>query len=243
LTRELEYKDRVEALYHLHAHRWEAMGDMFAALRAIEWLKGRDSTANLGSLHFTLGEAAYARPDYDEAIREYLLGLSRGGGAVVPEIFLHLGDAYERRRNCAAAIEHFQRYVEATTEKSERNRDARYRLGTCAFRVAERSFAVGDYRSAAEYAELMIQTGEPISQLDEADLLLGRVYERFGDRTAAMRKYQQVVDRNPERQSRTVVEAYRRLMQLEFGMPLRAVERDSEGATPPPRQEADGEAP
>src|SRR5688500_9744460 len=50
LMEESSYGDRVIALYHLHAQRWIATGDTFAALQAIQWIQARDSTANLGPL-------------------------------------------------------------------------------------------------------------------------------------------------------------------------------------------------
>ncbi|MDX1662126.1 MAG: hypothetical protein R3326_10100, partial [Gemmatimonadota bacterium] len=55
-----------------------------------------------------------------------------------------------------------------------------------------------------------------------------RIFERKGNREAAMDQYRQIVDRNRDSSSRPAVEAYRRLKQLEFGMPLRTAERVSD---------------
>lgn len=228
VTREPDLKEEVHALYHLHAHRWVATGDTFAALEAIDWIRERDSTANLGALYYTLGDAAYARPDYDGAIEAYLLGISRAGDLAPPEVYARLGDALERKRSCAAAIEAFRAYLSRETGEKTLAADARYRLGSCAWRMAERSFAADDYERAAGYLDLIQQTGEPVSRIDEAGLMRARISERHGDREAALRQYREIVDRNRGKSSRPAVEAYRRLKQLEFGMPLQTAERMAE---------------
>ncbi len=217
-------RDEVAALYHLYARRWEALGDTFAALQAIDWLLARDSTANLGTLYFTLGDAAFARPDYDEAIRQYLLGIARSGDDVPPDVYARLGSSYERERNCPQAIPYFRRYLASQPSDEESLRDVRFRLGGCAYRMAERSFAAENWDQAEEYARLTIETGEPVSRTDDATLILARVAERRGDRGRAMELYRGVVERNENQQTRAAVEAFRRLKQLEFGLPLDTAE-------------------
>ena len=224
LTEDEEYEDRVLALYHLHAQRWTAMGDTFAALQAIDWIRARDSTANLGTLYFTLGDAYFARPDYDAAMVAYLLGVARAGEEAPAVVYARLGDAYERKRRCPAAIAYFETFLARDSTEPEVVADARYRLGSCALHLAERAFAADDYETARRYVELVLSTGEPVSRLDDADLLLARVSERLGDRAKAMERYRRIVDRNPNESSRAAVEAYRRLMQLEFGLPLDTAE-------------------
>ena len=224
LTDDEAYHDRVLALYHLHAQRWTATGDTFAALEAIEWIQERDSTANLGPLYYTLGDAYFARPDYDAAVGAYLLGLARAAGEAPPEVYVRLGDAYERKRHCPAAVAYFEAFLAQPRGDEELIADARYRLGSCALKLAERAFAADDFEAARRYAEVVLSSGEPVSRLDEADLLLARVFERMGERTRAMEQYQRVVDRNQDASSRAAVEAYRRLMQLEFGLPLETAE-------------------
>lgn len=228
---EPDLRDEVMALYHLHAHRWVDTGDTFSALEAIDWIRDRDSTANLGALYYTLGDAAYARPDYDAAVEAYLLGLARAEELAPAETYARLGDAHERKRSCAAAIEAFRIYLGDATEESEEKPlagDARYRLGTCAWRMAERSFAAEDYDRAAGYLSLVQQTGEPVSRLDDAALMRARIFEREGNREAAMDRYREIVDRNRGKSSRPAVEAFRRLKQLEFGLPLQTAERMAE---------------
>ncbi len=222
-----DYRNRVLALYHLHAQRWNATGDTFAALQAIEWIRSRDSTGNLGPLYFTLGDAYFARPDYDAAMVTYLLGLARAAGEAPAVVYARLGDAYERKRRCPAAMAYFQRYLGQPSPDPEVVADARYRLGSCALHLAERAFAVDDYQAARGYLETVTRTGEPVSRLDDADLLLARVWERLGDRGKAMEGYRRIVERNPNESSRPAVEAYRRLMQLEFGLPLDTAERSA----------------
>lgn len=228
LDDEDEYAGKVAALYHLHARRWAAAGDTFAALRAIEWLQSRNSSLSLGSLYYILGDAAYARPDYDEAIAAYLTGLARVPDEATPVVYYRLGEAHERGRNCAAAVEYFQRYLAtapAEATGAAETGEVRYRLGSCAFRLAQRAFANDDFRRAQTYLELMIRMGEPVSRLADADLVLARIQERLGDRDKAMEYYQRVLERSRDRSSRTAVEAYRRYKQLEFGLPLDTVER------------------
>lgn len=219
-------RDEVMALYHLYANRWVATGDTFAALQAIEWLRARDSSLNLGTLYFTLGDAAHARPDYDGAIEAYLLGLARAGGEAPPEVHARLGDAFERKRNCPAAIHHFETYLESPGEDRPLAPEARYRLGSCALQMAERAFAADDWNRAQGYIETVVRVGEPVSRLDDAALLRARIHERLDDRAAAMAAYAGIVDRNEGTQSsRTALQAFRRLKQLEFGLPLETAER------------------
>jgi tetratricopeptide (TPR) repeat protein len=218
------YEDRVLALYHLHAQRWTAIGDTFAALQAIQWIQERDSTANLGTLYFTLGDAYFARPDYDAAVGAYLLGLARAADQAPPEVYARLGDAYERKRHCPAAVKYFETFLAEASADEELIADARYRLGSCALRLAERAFTADDFEGAQRYLEIVLSSGEPVSRLDEADLLQARLWERLGNRGRAMEQYRRVVDRSPDKSSRAAVEAYRRLMQLEFGLPLETAE-------------------
>ena len=236
------YEDRVLALYHLHAQRWTATGDTFAALQAIQWIQARDSTANLGTLYFTLGDAYFARPDYDAAIGAYLLGLARAADQAPAQVFARLGDAYERKRHCPAAVEYFQAFLTRAPRDEELVADARYRLGSCGLKLAERAFASDDYVTSRRYLEMVLSTGEPVSRLAEADLLMARLWERLGDEDRAMEQYRRVVDRNPDNSSPSAVEAYRRLMQLEFGLPLEtaeAVARRRERGEGPERREED----
>jgi Tfp pilus assembly protein PilF len=217
------YRDRVAALYNLHAQRWRAVGDTFAAVQAVQWLVERDSTVNLGPLYFLLGDAAYARPDYDAAIQAYLLGLARAASQAPPEVYAHLGDAFERKRQCATALEYYEKYLAVDSTAS--TGDARYRYGTCAFRMAERAFNNEDFPAARQYVEIVIRNGEPVSRLDEAELMMARIHEWDGDRQTAMETYRRIAERTGGRQSRAGLEAYRRYKQLEFGLPLRSEER------------------
>ncbi|HET9333266.1 MAG TPA: hypothetical protein VFQ21_06770 [Gemmatimonadota bacterium] len=223
LKNEDSYRDRVAALYNLQAQRWRAAGDTFAAVQAVQWLVERDSTANLGPLYFLLGDAAYARPDYDAAIRAYLLGLARAQAQAPPEVYARLGDAFERKRQCATAIEYYERYLAA--DSAAATGDARYRYGTCAFRLAERAFNNDDLPSARKYVEIVLRNGEPVSRIDDAELIMARIHEWDGNREAAMETYKRIAERNAGRQSRAGLEAYRRFKQLEFGLPLRSEER------------------
>lgn len=228
VSKDHDRREEVTALYHLHAHRWVDTGDTFSALEAIDWVRERDSTANLGALWFTLGDAAFARPDYDAAIEAYLLGIAQAGELVPPDVYARLGDALERKRSCAAAIEAFRIFLASTSEEKPLAADARYRLGSCSWRMAERSFAAEDYERASAYLDLIQQTGEPVSRLDEAALMRARIHERAGNREAAMEQYRAIVERNRGKSSRPAVEAYRRLKQLEFGLPLQTAERVAE---------------
>jgi tetratricopeptide (TPR) repeat protein len=225
LMEESSYGDRVIALYHLHAQRWIATGDTFAALQAIQWIQARDSTANLGPLYFTLGDAYFARPDYDAAMSAYLLGLARAGDQAPPDVYVRLGEAFDRKRHCPSAVQYFKRYLEVESGDPELVADARYRLGSCALTLAERAFANEDYETARLYAEIVLGIGEPVSRLDQADLLMARLWERLDERDRAVAQYQKIVERNPDQSSRAAIEAYRRLMQLEFGLPLETAER------------------
>ena len=223
LDQEPSYRNRVAALYNLHAQRWRAAGDTFAAVQAVHWLVERDSTVNLGPMYFLLGDAAYSRPDYDAAIQAYLLGLARAGEHAPAEVYARLGDAFERKRQCATAIEYYERFL--ATDSTAAVGDARYRYGTCAFRMAERAFNNDDYQAAREYIQVVIRNGEPVSRLDEAELMMARIHEWDGDREAAMETYRRIAERTGGSQSRAGLEAYRRFKQLEFGLPLRSAER------------------
>jgi tetratricopeptide (TPR) repeat protein len=225
LMEDPSYGDRVVALYHLHAQRWTAVGDTFAALQAIQWIQARDSTANLGPLYFTLGDAHFARPDYDAAMTAYLLGLARAADQVPPEVYARLGEAYDRKRHCPSAVRYFERYLALEPDDPELVADARYRLGSCSLTLAERAFANDEYEPARRHVEIVLGIGEPVSRLDQADLLMARLWERLDDRARAMEQYQKVVERSPDKSSRAAIEAYRRLMQLEFGLPLETAER------------------
>jgi tetratricopeptide (TPR) repeat protein len=223
LERDPSWSDRVAALYNLHAQRWRAAGDTFAAVQAVQWLVERDSTVNLGPLYFLVGDAAYARPDYDAAIQAYLVGLARAGGQAPPEVYARLGEAFERKRQCATALEYYQRYLAADSAAAEGN--ARYRYGTCAFHMAERAFKGEDYDAARKYIDIVIRNGEPVSQLDDAELMMARIHEWDGDREAAMDAYRRIATRTQGGGSRAGLEAFRRWKQLEFGLPLRSEER------------------
>lgn len=225
LAAQPDRRDEVGALYHLHARKWIATGDTFAALEAIDWLLERDSVPRLGSLWFTLGDARYRRPDYDGAITAYLTGLATTD-EVPPVVYARLGDAYERRRNCDAALDYFSRYLEEEAADSLDIGQVQYRMGKCAFRLAERAFDNGQWGTARRYVALMMRVGEPAGQLDDARLILARIHERLGEREAAIAMYERI-DRGDEdeQRSRAALEAHRRLVQLDFGMPLRTAER------------------
>ncbi|CAN5194393.1 hypothetical protein BH18GEM1_BH18GEM1_01320 [soil metagenome] len=231
LAEEQGYADRVASLYYLHAQRWAAAGDTFAALRAVDWLQERDSTASLGTLYFMLGDAAYGRPDYEQAVAAYLMALARVPDEATAVVSLRLGEAHERRRNCAAAIGYFRRYLAAQGEEGSLEAgDVRYRMGSCAFLLAERAFASADLPRAQRYIDLMVRAGEPVNRLADADFMQARIHERLGDREKALQYYRRVVEQNRDRSSRTSMEAYRRLKQLEFGLPLNTAERLAEEA-------------
>lgn len=220
--------DRAVGLYKLHAHRWTAAGDTFAALQAIDWLLERDPTPELGSLWFTVGDTEFRRPDYDAAIAAYLAGLATVADHADPEVHAHLGEAYERRRQCAAAIDHFRTYLEKVDDPDLDIGPARYRMGTCAYRMAERAFGNDEWETARRYVDLMMDIGEPAGRIDDAMLLLARIHERLGNREAAIATYKRLERRGEDEASRAAIEAHRRLVQLDFGMPLRTAERVAE---------------
>jgi hypothetical protein len=71
----------------------------------------------------------------------------------------------------------------------------------------------------------VLRNGEPVSRIDDAELIMARIHEWDGNREAAMETYKRIAERNAGRQSRAGLEAYRRYKQLEFGLPLRSEER------------------
>jgi tetratricopeptide (TPR) repeat protein len=237
IERRPDYADEISALYHLHAERWLATGDTFAALQAIGWLQARDSTTSLDRLHYVLGDVAFLRPDYDRAMIAYLLGLSRDPAGAPADVYVRLGDAFDRKRNCVAAVTYFETYLSMAGNDGSLAEDGRYRLGACALRLAQRAFVNGDYVRAMDDVQRMIKTGEPASRLAEARLLTGRLHERFGNRQAAIQYYRRVVDNDENVRSRPAIEAYRRLKQLEFGMPL---ETDTEPEPVPDEESGEG---
>ncbi|HET9582039.1 MAG TPA: tetratricopeptide repeat protein [Gemmatimonadota bacterium] len=220
IERDPEYAGRVRALYYLHARRWTAQGDTFATLRAIDGIRHRDSTATLGSLYYALGDAAFSRPDYDAAIEAYLMGLARIPEEAEPEVYARLADAYEQRRDCSAAIAYLERYLQAVRGLATDDEEVRYRLGSCSYRLAERAFANEDYAAAATYLRALLDTGQPPNLMPEALLMMGRIQERSGNRSAAMDYYQRVIDEEEDRETPVALQAFRRLKQLEFGFPL-----------------------
>lgn len=239
LERNPEYAGRVRALYYLHARRWADEGDTFAMLRAIDGIRSRDSTASLGSLYYALGDAAFARPDYEEAIAAYLMGLARAPEAAHPAVYARLADAYEQRRDCPAAIEYLERYLETSEEEGRDEEEIRYRLGSCSYRLAERAFANEDLGTASEYLQPVLGTGEPPNLVPPALLMMARIHERAGRRQEAMDTYRRVIDSEEDREAPAAVEAFRRLKQLEFGFPLEGAGPGDAGrgagAADPPR--------
>lgn len=230
IQRDPDYAGRVRALHHLHARRWSAQGDTFAMLRAIEGIRARDSTAGLGSLYYALGDAAFARPDYDEAIAAYLMGLARVPEEAGLDVYARLADAYEQRRDCPAALEYLNRFLELAEGEGGDDEEIRYRMGSCSYRLAERAFANEDYEAASGYLQTVLRSGEPPNLVPDALLMRARIEERRGNRNAAMDTYRRVVEAEEDRESPAALRAFRRLKQLEFGLPLEGAERG------PPRQ-------
>jgi tetratricopeptide (TPR) repeat protein len=230
IERDPDYADRVRALYYLHARRWSSQRDTFAMLRAIDGIRGRDSTASLGSLYYALGDAAFTHPDYDAAIEAYLMGLARIPEEAGREVYARLADAYEQRRDCPAAITYLERYMQMTEGEEGDQEEVAYRLGSCSYRLAERAFANEDYESATRYLNTLLGTGQPPNLLPEALLMMGRIQERAGNRDAAMGFYQRVMDEEEDRETPVALQAFRRLKQLEFGFPLETTERMREGS-------------
>ena len=220
IERDPDYRDRVRALYYLHARRWYTEGDTFAMLRAIDGIRARDSTASLGGLYYALGDAAFVRPDYEAAIAAYLMGLARIPEEADPEVYARLADAYEQRRDCPAAVAYLGRYLELTEGKGGNAEEIWYRMGTCSYRLAERAFANEDYAAASEYLGNVLGSGEPPNVVPDALLMMARIEERAGNRETAMAYYHRVIDAEEDRESPAAVQAFRRLKQLEFGFPL-----------------------
>lgn len=227
VRRDPDYEGRVRALYFLHARRWSAQGDTFAMLRAIDGIRARDSTADLGSLYYALGDAAFARPDYEEAIAAYLMGLARDPEEATPEVYARLADAYEQRRDCPAALEYLGRFLELTQGEVVDDEEIRYRMGSCSYRLAEKAFANSDYEAAAGYLQTVLGSGEPPNLVPEALFMRARIEERRGNRNAAMDTYRRVIEVEEDRQSPVALRAFRRLKQLEFGFALEDAERGS----------------
>ncbi|MGH7570422.1 MAG: tetratricopeptide repeat protein [Gemmatimonadota bacterium] len=221
-----DYAGRVRALYYLHARRWSAQGDTFAMLRAIDGIRARDSTASLGSLYYALGDAAFARPDYEAAIAAYLMGLARAPEAADPGVYARLADAYEQRRDCPAAIEYLSRFREMTQGQGADDEEIRYRLGSCSYRLAERAFANEDYQATSGYLQTILRSGDPPNLVPEALLMMARLEERTGDRDGAMNYYRRVIESEDDRESAVAMEAFRRLKQLEFGFSLEGAGRE-----------------
>ena len=58
--------------------------------------------------------------------------------------------------------------------------------------MAERAFKGEDYEAAREYIDIVIRNGEPVSQLDDAELMMAQIHEWVGYRDAAMDAYRRI---------------------------------------------------
>jgi tetratricopeptide (TPR) repeat protein len=167
------------------------------------------------------------RGDRDRAAWFYRRALTSMPPDSAPRILYEIGLLEEDRDRCETAIDYFR----GSREQAERARDrawttllgeARWHIGNCAFRLAQRAREEGRASEALGWFGTTLELGEPENLLDQAWFDRGEILYGIGRFDEALAAYRKVLERNPSRTGQLVERARQRIDDIRFGTaPLR----------------------
>ncbi|MBA2564451.1 MAG: tetratricopeptide repeat protein [Gemmatimonadetes bacterium] len=215
LKRDASWRQPVAHAYLLFAARWFKAGDSFNAVLAVQAARTAQPGANLGPFAYDVGDAYFEQPDYERAVEQYLAGISMAPG-LDPAARYRLALALDRLGRWPQAVRHYRAFL-AQGGRAADTREARYHLGEAAFRTAQASFLEHRYEDALENLEVMLESGEPETRLDDAWFLVGELRYRGGDEPGAEAAFVKVLELAPSSSSRLYGDAERRLLDIRIG--------------------------
>lgn len=169
------------------ARRADENGDSYAMASALEaaWSIGpgampADLALPLARHYTAVGESVRALPLY-----LMLLDAARDD----PGLVLETARAHHEIGDCERALALFEEFVAL---ERRRERETRWHVGSCAYRLAEEWTAEGRVEEALERLDLVLQAAEPRPLLPRAHYARARLLERLGRCAEALAAYGQV---------------------------------------------------
>ena len=210
------YSDQAVFDYLVLARQAQKRSDRYGMAVAVEaatalreGLPIADLSSGLARYYASTGDAPKALEHYRRA-----LGAARGDSAT--DLLLEIGSLQESSGNCAAAIETFTA-LRSRTSDPDQAEQARWRIGSCSWELAQRAQQAGDTVTALRYVDAVIELGTPQNVLDQVWFARGELLLGQGRAADALFSYQTSLQYNRSGTGQLADRARRRIDELRFG--------------------------
>lgn len=169
------------------ARRADESGDSYAMASALEAASSIGPGAVAADLALPLARHYTAVGEPVRALPLYLMLLDAARDD--PGLVLETARAHHEIGDCERALALFEEFVAL---ERRREREVRWHVGSCAYRLAEEWTAGGRAEEALERLELVLQVAEPRPLVPRAHYARARILERLGRCAEALEAYRQV---------------------------------------------------
>jgi tetratricopeptide (TPR) repeat protein len=190
-------------------------GDRFGMASAVQTALEFRPGISLEDLVLPLAQHYSDIGEYGRALPFYQKTLSALDPDSLPDILFETAVAYDEVGDCESAVIYYEDFQDRLPrwQRSEVN----WRLGNCAFELAELRRTEGDDEEALRFLEILLRIGEPRRRLARGYFLRGEILGYRGECEAAIEAFQEVAVYDPAGNSALVERAEGRIDQIRFG--------------------------
>jgi len=189
-----------------------ANGDSYAMASALEAASSLGPGAVAADLALPLARHYTAVGEPVRALPLYLMLLDAARDD--PDLVLETARAHHEIGDCERALALFEEFAALARR---REREARWHMGSCAYRLAEERTAEGRVEEALERLDLVLHVAEPRPLLPRAHFARARVLERLGRCAEALEAYRLVARAGPGASALLADSARSRVDEIRFG--------------------------
>ena len=208
-----EYVDQAVFDFMLLAKSAAARSDRFGLARAVEAALELRPGIEVGTWAPALARYYASSGDADRALEYFERALAVGRAETAPRLLFEVATLHERRGACAEAMSYYRSYLEYV-QYGDSAKDARFRIGACAFELGRRARDAGDYEKALEHFTTVIEYATPPNLLDQAWFERGEALMAVGRTAEAVEAFRRVMELSVGRETQTTARARRRIQEL-----------------------------
>ena len=210
-------KETVALDYYQFAVRSLRIKDKPDMARALELILEIEPGYELGDFFYHLGDYYVSLSECQRAINllTKAIAVSTDSSKIANATY-QLAFCFEKTGNYEDGFIYFQQLLSRFSDYHNYH-VAVWHLGNCGYHVAEDKFQKGDLNAALRYLAITIRLGEPIVLQDNAWMLRGEIYYRRKQLERALEAFNKVLELNPSRREKIVVDAQQRINELRFG--------------------------
>lgn len=210
-----EYTDQAVYDYIDVARRALERGDRYDMTRAVEAALELRPELSVPGLNEQMARYYRETGDTERALAFYRRALAHTPPDSAAAFLYTIGLLYESTDDCERAIEFYGAY-RAQVPSGQRDGEAAWHMGNCAFRLARTSHQRGFLTEATSHLDTVLELGVPENVQDEAWFRRGDILYALGRFDESLEAFRMVLELNPQRTGRLVERAQERIDQIRF---------------------------